>query len=89
MEPSPRFPWMPTALHLGQLARGGARWEVYLQSEPHPDVGAIRGRLHFVAADRHRATTWIFLEWTAKEVVDRARHFSAQELWTFLEGLTP
>jgi len=89
MEPSPRFPWMHAALHLGQLARAGARWEVYLQSEPHPDVGAIRGRLHFVSRDRHRATTWIFLEWTAKEVLDRARQFSAVELWSFLEALGP
>ncbi|HTT67134.1 MAG TPA: hypothetical protein VMF70_03830 [Gemmatimonadales bacterium] len=89
MEPSPRFSWMPGALHLGQLARAGARWEVYLQSEPHPDVGAIRGRLHFVSLDRHRATAWIFLEWTAKEVVDRARQFSAVELWSFLEALAP
>ena len=87
MEPSPRFPWMRTALHLGQLARGGARWEVYLQSEPHPDVGAIRGRLHFVYRDRERTTAWIFLEWTTKEVLDRARQFSAVELWNFLEGL--
>ena len=89
MEPSPRFPWLKTALHLGQLARGGVRWEVYLQAEPHPDLGAVRGRLHFLAADRHRATTWIFLEWTDKEVLDRTRQFSAAELWTFLEGVTP
>jgi hypothetical protein len=89
MESSPRFPWMQTALHLGQLARGGARWDVYLESQPHPDIEAIRGRLHFLADDRHRATTWIFVEWTEKEVLDRARHFSAGELWTFLEGLTP
>jgi hypothetical protein len=88
MEPSPRYPWLSTALHLGQLARGGARWEVYLQVEPHPDFGAIRGRLHFLSDDRHRATAWVFLEWTEKEVVDRARRFSAAELWTFLEGLT-
>jgi hypothetical protein len=80
---------MQKALHLGQLARGGARWEVYLQAEPHPEVGAIRGRLHFLAEDRHRVTAWIFLEWTDKEVVDRARQFSAVELWTFLEGLAP
>ncbi len=89
MDPSPRFPWLQTALHLGQLARGGARWEVYLQAEPHPDFGAIRGRLHFLGNDRHHATAWVFLEWTEKEVVDRARQFSAVELWSFLEALAP
>ncbi len=89
METSPRYPWLATALHLGQLARGGARWEVYLQAEPHPEIGAIRGRLHFLRDDRHRATAWVFLEWTEKEVVDRARQFSATELWSFLEGLAP
>jgi hypothetical protein len=52
-------------------------------------MGAIRGRLHFLAGERHRTTTWIFLEWTEKEVVDRSREFSAGELWSFLEGLTP
>jgi len=88
MESSPRFPWLQTALHLGQLARGGARWEVYLQAEAHPDFGAIRGRLHFLSNDRHQATAWVFLEWTEKEVVDRARQFSATELWSFLEGVT-
>lgn len=87
MEISPRFPWLATALHLGQLARGGTRWEVYLEAQPHPDIGAIRGRLHFLWDDRHRATAWVFLEWTEKEVVDRARQFSASELWSFLEGV--
>jgi hypothetical protein len=87
-EPSPRYPWLATAVPLRHLARGGSRWDVYLQVEPHPDVGAIRGRLHFLAADRHHATAWIFLEWTEKEVVDRARRFSAGELWSFLDALT-
>lgn len=76
-------------MHLGQLARGGTRWDVYLESEPNPDVGAIRGRLHFLSGDRRRTTAWIFLEWTEKEVLDRAKDFSAGELWSFLEGLTP
>jgi len=76
-------------VHLGQLARAGKSWSVYLESEPHPEIGAVRGRLHFVLGDRHRTTAWIFLEWTEKEVLDRARGFSAGELWTFLEGLTP
>ena len=62
---------------------------MYLESEPHPDIAAIRGRLHFACGDRHRTTAWIFVEWTEKEVLDRARGFSAGELWTFLEGLTP
>ena len=88
MDPTPRYPWLASALPLRQLARGGARWDVLLQAEPHPDVGAIRGRLHFLSNDRHYATTWIFLEWTEKEVVDRARRFSTGELWTFLDGLT-
>ena len=49
----------------------------------------MRGRLHFACGDRRRTTAWIFVEWTEKEVLDRARGFSAGELWTFLEGLTP
>jgi hypothetical protein len=88
MEPY-RHPWSQSAVHLGQLVRGSARWEVYLESEASPDLGARRGRLHFLSGERHRTTAWIFLEWTEKEVLDRARDFSAGELWSFLEGLTP
>ncbi len=62
---------------------------MFLESEPSPDIGAIRGRLHFTSGERRRTTAWIFLEWTEKEVLDRARGFSARELWAFLEGLSP
>jgi len=89
VEASPRYPWLATAVHLGQLARSGARWEVYLQTEPHPDLAAVRGRLHFLGGDRHRATGWVFLEWTGKDVLERSRQFSATELWSLLEAVAP
>ncbi len=88
MEPFPRAPGMAGAMPLRRLARGRATWDVYLEAEPHPDIGAIRGRLHFLCDDRHHVSTWIFLEWTEKEVVDRARRFTTGELTAFLDALT-
>src|SRR5437773_398183 len=58
----------------------------------HPDAptgrgGPVRGRLHFVSGERHRTTSWIFLEWSEREIQDRFGEFSAVELWHFVEAL--
>lgn len=87
--PSPRYPGLPAALPLRRLARGGVEWEVLLQAEPHPEIPAIRGRLHYLHDERRYATAWIFLEWTEKEVVDRARRFNPADLSSFLDALIP
>jgi hypothetical protein len=47
----------------------------------------VRGRLHFLNADRRRTTGWIFLEVSEREVLDRFGEFSPVELWHFLEAL--
>ena len=41
-----------------ELARGHARWDVYLETAPTAEGDGIRGRLHFVQADRRRASAW-------------------------------
>jgi hypothetical protein len=74
---------------MGELARGEARWDVYLEVEPVPENGAVRGRLHFVAGERRRSSAWIFLEWTEKEVRERFDEFSPNELWSLVESLGP
>jgi hypothetical protein len=71
---------------MGELRRGGERWDVYLESQPDPGLGATRGRLHFASQGRHRVTGWIFLEWQEREIQDRFGEFSAIELWHFVEG---
>lgn len=80
---------VPGARLMGELARGTARWEVYLETALAPDGAAVRGRLHFVQADRHRASAWIFLEHTDREVTERFADFSSVELWALLESLAP
>ena len=74
---------------LGDLARGAARWEVYLETALAPDGAAVRGRLHFVQADRRRESAWIFLEHSDREVRERVADFSSSELWAILESLAP
>ena len=74
---------------MGQLARGETRWEVYLEAEPVPSEGIVRGRIHFVHGDRHRQSAWIFLERSQKEVQERFNDFSANELWSLVESLGP
>jgi hypothetical protein len=74
---------------MGELARGEARWDVYLEVQPDPENGQVRGRLHFVAGERHRSSAWIFLEWTEKEVRERFDEFSPNELWSLVESLGP
>jgi hypothetical protein len=74
---------------MGDLARGTAHWEVYLETALAPDGAAVRGRLHFVQADRRRQSAWIFLERTDHEVRERFADFSSSELWALLESLGP
>jgi len=72
---------------MGELTRGAARWSVFLELEPDATLGAVRGRVHFVGADRHRSTAWVFLEPTERDVQERFAEFSAVELWHFVAAL--
>jgi len=81
------FPGRERAKQMGELKRGAQRWEVFVETEPAADVQAVRGRLHFVHGEQHRATSWIFLEPTERDIHDRFGEFSAVELWHFLEAL--
>ncbi|HXF95293.1 MAG TPA: hypothetical protein VNI61_04255 [Gemmatimonadales bacterium] len=81
------FPGADRAKHMGELRRGDQHWDVYLECQPDADLGAVRGRLHFVAQRRHRVTGWIFLEWQEREIQDRFGEFSAVELWHFVEAV--
>jgi hypothetical protein len=81
------FPGAERAKHMGELRRGGEHWDVFLESQPDAQLGALRGRLHFVSSGRHRVTGWIFLEWQEREVHERFGELSAVELWHFLESL--
>ena len=81
------FPGQERARHMGELRRGDRRWEVYLEVQADGELGAVRGRLHFVATDQHRVTGWIFLEWQERDVQMRFGEFSAAELWQFLDAL--
>lgn len=74
---------------MGELARGETRWDVYVEIEPDAASGPVRGRVHFVAGERHRATAWIFLEQSEREIRERFTEFSANELWNLLESLGP
>jgi hypothetical protein len=81
------FPGQDRAKHMGELKRGDERWDVHLEMQPDIEVGAVRGRLHFVSGDRRRVTSWIFLEPSEREIQDRFGEFSAVELWHFVEAL--
>ena len=82
------FPGQDRAKHMGELKRGDERWEVYIEMQPDAEGGgAVRGRLHFVTGERRRTTSWIFLEFSEREIQDRFGEFSAVELWHFLEAL--
>jgi len=86
---SAAFPGQERAKHMGELKRGDARWDVYIEMQPDAEVGggAVRGRVHFVGGERHRTTSWIFLEWSEREIQERFGEFSAVELWHFVEAL--
>ena len=90
MEMRPAFSWGQHATHMGQLNRSEQRWDVYLelQGDAH-DKHQRRGRVHFVAGERHRESAWIFLERSDREILDRFNEFSAIELWSLLESLGP
>jgi hypothetical protein len=80
---------VPAAKLIGELTRGTARWDVYLETVQAPDPGAVRGRIHFAQDDRRRTTAWIFLEHSEVEVRTRLLDFSSLELWSLLESLGP
>ena len=86
---SAAFPGQDRAKHMGELKRGDERWEVFIEMQPDAEVsaGAVRGRLHFVSGERHRTTSWIFLELSEREVQERFGEFSAVELWHFVAAL--
>lgn len=77
---------LSNAAHVGDLARGGTSWSVYL--ETRQDGPITTGRVHFVAGDVRRSSAWIFREWTAQDVRTRFAEFSALELWRLLESLS-
>jgi len=86
---STAFPGQEHVKHMGELKRGDERWEVFIEMQPDAEIGpgAVRGRLHFLSGERHRSTTWVFLEWSEREIQERFGEFSAIELWHFLETL--
>jgi hypothetical protein len=45
--------------------------------------------VHFVAGERHRESAWIFVEVAERDVLERFNEFSAVELWSLLESLSP
>lgn len=81
------FPGQERAKHMGELRRGDEHWDVFLETQPDTELGAVRGRLHFVGEGRHRMTGWVFLEWQERDVQERFGDFSAVELWHFVEAL--
>jgi len=80
-------PGLERAKHMVELKRGDQRWDVYLESQPDADLGAVRGRMHFVSGEQHRITGWIFLEWQERDIQDRFGEFSDVELLHFVEAL--
>ncbi|HKW40827.1 MAG TPA: hypothetical protein VJN39_06225 [Gemmatimonadales bacterium] len=81
------FPGQDRAKHMGELKRGEERWDVYMELQRDAELGAVRGRLHFLSGDHRRTTSWIFLEVSEREVVERFGEFSPVELWRFLEAV--
>lgn len=75
------------ARQMGELVRGESRWDVLVEVARDEDVGALRGRVHFVSGIVHRISGWIFLEWAARDIEARFAEFSAQELWNLLDSL--
>lgn len=84
---SEAFPGQEHARHMGELKRGPQRWDVYLELQPDAELGAIRGRIHFVGQGSAKSTGWVFLEWQEKDIVDRFGEFSAVELLQFVEAI--
>jgi hypothetical protein len=88
-DPAPRNGGIPGAELMGEVARGPVRWDVYLETAPAPDLGAVRGRIHFAQADRRRASAGIFLERTERDIQQRFAGFSDVDLWNVLESVSP
>jgi hypothetical protein len=72
---------------MGELKRGDDRWDVFIETQPDMELGAVRGRVHFVTGERRRTTAWIFLEPSERDIQERFGEFSAVELWHFVEAL--
>ena len=78
------------ARQMGELERGSSRWVVLLETAIDKELGATRGRLHFVSGNVHRLSAWIFLEPTQQEVEARfssSGFRSGQELCNLLKSL--
>lgn len=75
------------ARQMGELQRGESHWEVLVEVARDEEVGALRGRIHFISGVLHRLSGWIFLEWAARDIETRFNEFSAQELWNLLDSL--
>ncbi len=78
------------ARQMGELVRGDSRWDVLLETVQDPEVGAVRGRIHFISSNVHRLSSWVFLEWSEPEIQTRfSEVFGArpQELWNLLNSL--
>jgi hypothetical protein len=89
-DPTPRNGGgVPGAELLGELVRGPARWDVYLETVAEPDARAVRGRIHFAQADRRRVSAWIFLERSGRDIHERFAAFSDVDLWNLLESVGP
>jgi hypothetical protein len=88
-DPVPRPQGIPGAEPMGELARGPARWELYLEMAALAEPGAVRGRLHFVQADRHRVSAWIFRERSERDIRQRCAGFSDLEHWQLLGSVGP
>jgi hypothetical protein len=75
------------ARQMGELQRGASHWDVVIEFARDEEVGALRGRIHFISGVLHRLSGWIFLEWSARDIETRFNEFSAQELWNLLDSL--
>ena len=72
---------------MGELKRGDDRWDVFIETQPDAELGAVRGRVHFITGERRRTTAWIFLEASERDIQERFGEFSAVELWLFVLAL--
>jgi len=76
---------LPSALHIGELARSDRTWNVYLETQTEGQ--SVAGRLHFVDGSELRTTGWIFREWHERDVLARFNQFSPVELWSLVESI--
>jgi hypothetical protein len=88
-DPSPRPAGIAGAELMGELVRGPARWDVYLEMVAAPDLAAVRGRIHFAQGERRRVSAWVFLERSERDIRERCADFSDLELWDLLEAVAP